>query len=170
MKEPNRCCILAVDTAANSGWALVLCGVKINSGEVNIDDDEALRGICRAAVRYSAVPAFLVLEKPWNSGHTGALMGLGAARHAWLKAWKHACNTKTVRRCISVLPQTWRGALGIKGKVASQEMRQALCEAHALSVTRPVGDDEFEALMIAAWAIRAPKIEALLAPKRRAKR
>lgn len=165
-RAPNQCCILAVDTAARSGWALVLCGVRINSGEVSIDDDEALRGICNAAVRYTVVPSILVLERPWASGHASAYIGLGAARHAWLKAWKRANNTKTVRRCISVLPQTWRGALGIKGKVASQEMRLALCEAHRLSTTRPIGDDEFEALMIAAWGIYSPKVTALL-PKRK---
>jgi hypothetical protein len=60
-RAPNQCCILAVDTAARSGWALVLCGVRINSGEVSIDDDEALQGICNAAVRYTVVTSLLLL-------------------------------------------------------------------------------------------------------------
>lgn len=166
MNKPNQCAILAVDTARNSGWALFSCGVKIDSGEVNIDDREAVLAICAAAVG-CMLRAVLVLEAPWG-GRKHTLLGLGGAREVWLHAWRKANKTKTTRRVVSVLPQVWRGPLGLKRKVDPRMQDQILASFDLKYITRGVGPDEFEALLIGYWATHSRKVAALLPDKMRA--
>lgn len=164
--KPHSCVVIGVDTATNSGWSIYSCGVRLNSGEVNVDNDEALLGICNAAVKWSGeLPVVLVLERAYG-GTKATVEGLAMARKAWLIAWKKANGIKTARRVVLVYPQTWRSSLGFKGKVP-EALQLAYLRAHELDYPhRGVGPDEFEALLIGLWGCRAGEVGAVL-PKRR---
>jgi hypothetical protein len=159
---PHPCVVLAVDTATTSGWAIYSCGVRLNSGEVDINDDAALLGICNAAVKWSGeLATVLVLERAYG-GTKATIEGLAMARKAWLIAWKKANGTKTARRVVLVYPQQWRSPLGFRGKVPVA-MQKAYLRAHELDYPhREAGPDEFEALLIGLWACRASEVAAVL--------
>lgn len=164
--EPIRCVVLAVDTARNSGVALFSRGVLHDSGEVDIFDARSLEWWCRQALehkdeyalKHDPRRAVLVLERPWG-GSFMTVEGLGAARHAWVSAWLSAGGAK--KRVVRVYPQTWRGALGIRGP--RDEAGFACATRGAL--VRP---DEAAAICIGSWGCRAPEVFDVL-PKERTK-
>jgi len=165
-RYPHNCVVLAVDSAARSGWSLWSCGVRINSGECDPLDAEAVDGVCSAAGKYSyeALPKVLVLERPFG-GTLRTVDGLGIARGAWVSAWLRAGGKK--RRVVSVYPQSWRGPLGIKGKI-DPLMQRPVLKSHGIDLHREPGSDEFEALLIGLWALRSPKVGAVIPKQWRA--
>lgn len=167
-RHPHSCVLLAVDSASTSGWSLWSCGVRINSGEVDPSDHEAVAGVCQAAVKYSyeELPKVLVLERPFG-GTLRTVDGLGMRRGMWLASWARACQDRRPRRYVSVYPQTWRKVFGLKSKVMA-EYQQPTLRAHGVDLHRQPGSDEFEALMIGLWAMRSDKVAAVIPKKYRA--
>lgn len=171
--RPWAAIILAVDTAANSGWAIYVRGVLVASGEAKITARVDLERICAAAVQaLPGAPVVLVLEKPWNSGHASAIRGLGAARFAWVQAWAAAGGQAS--KVVSVLPVTWRSrVLGVTRDTAQRERLFALERLRELHGDAGVpagkpGPDEAAAIGIGAWASRAGEVGAKLPKKARA--
>jgi hypothetical protein len=171
--------ILAVDTARNSGYAIYADGKYIRSGETRIDDHGVLAAIVSQAMgdaadanAYSAL--VLVLERPY-AGNSWTLQALGAARQAWLSAWKSMGQAR--RRVITVYPVTWRArVLG----VTRGETLPRVEKAYALAIKRAaqsarggmgaelpvdVGDDEAPAIGIGKWASYAGEVGAVLPKK-----
>lgn len=110
------CRILAVDTARNSGWAIWDRGVLRAWGEIDKDDDVALKHLCVAAVSSrdgDAQRTVLVLEAAAGFVYQGrsaaTLTGLGKAHQAWERAWRDGGGLKT--RIVRVKPTRWRGQL-----------------------------------------------------------
>lgn len=167
-RHPHSCVILAVDSASSSGWSLWSCGVRLNSGQCDASDPEVVGTVCAAAVKhsYDELPKVLVLERPFG-GTLRTVDGLGMRRGMWMAGWARACRTRRPRRYVSVFPQTWRKVFGLRAKVAP-EYQQATLKAHGVDLHRPVGGDEFEALMIGLWALRADKVGAIIPKKYRA--
>lgn len=139
--------ILAVDTAANSGWCLFVDGGYVSSGECKAIGAEP-RIICHRALELDP-KATLVLERPWG-GSMHTLVGLGAAKGQWESAWVEACGTKTLVRVKRVFPQVWRAAL--LGSTAKNPLAERLrASVHA---GRRTGPDESPAVLIAEYAIQ----------------
>lgn len=166
----HACVVLAVDTAKNSGVALFARGRLVTSGELQKNADAKLRAFCEvaiAAAEIAGVPCVLVLEKPPRFVYRGrtasTMVGLGAAREAWERAWRDAGGKAA--RIVRVEPGPWRRAvLGTSKHVAELEMRRAQIEigthAHA------IGADEAAAVCIGVWACKAGEVLAAM-PKRR---
>lgn len=137
--------VLSVDTAANSGWCITdQDGRYVDSGEVNAFVHET-KLICSRVVDADA-KSLLLLEKP-SHGNRSQLVGMGAARGAWLSAWVQAGGKKPK----DVFPATWRSKLfGNTGKVPTQER----LAAQVFSKKSEVGPDEAAAICIALYAAR----------------
>lgn len=178
--HPWRAVVLGVDAARSSGWAIMFGGALLQSGEANKDRDAELLRVCGVAVMQAErrdVPCVMVLEKPPNIIHSGAqastFLGLGAARQAWLSAWRTQGGVR--RRVVSVIPARWRGALGIRSRsskggltVAQQERERALSHVKACGQGLvELGGDEAAAICIAEWGSRAGEVGAVLPAKLR---
>lgn len=161
--HPHSAVILAVDTAKNSGWSLWSCGVRLDSGEVKADDSEAVEAICAAANKHAEreLPKVIVLEKPYG-GTLRTVDGLALRRGMWLRSWQRVCDRP--RHKVDVYPQTWRAAFKLKGKVMPEYQRATLA-AYGVNLHRQPGSDEFEALMIGLWSLRAEKVGSLIPRK-----
>ena len=173
-----QCMVLGVDTASRSGWALRQAGKLLYSGEVSIDDDAELDAIVRTAIHHRwCMPSVLVLERPWRSSSVNVIMSLGAARKAWLNAWKRAGQSQS--RVVSVYPVTWRSRVGVAQPIPRVKLswdekrarrdvgaRMELAAAQTeVSCTCNVGPDEAAAILISRWAAHAPDVGEAL-PKR----
>lgn len=162
---PLRCVVLAVDTAARSGWA-VLAGQDdyLAWGEADTLDPEALTYIVRWAAGQAQgrqLPLVLVLEQPWG-GPMPVVLALGGARERWLCAWRGA---GFAGRVVSVQPAVWRApvlgrgwARAPRGDVRAHEQGVA-----AMLVGERCRGDEAAAILIAKWAMRAAAVARVLA-------
>jgi hypothetical protein len=139
--KPWLCVVLGVDTASTSGWCIAVTGRRVDSGELDTLDPAELARVVRWAVDLGTVgslPVVLVLEAPWG-GTVATLVGLGAARERWLRAWRDAAQA--AGRVVRVKPSTWREE--------TREQEQLVARA---MVGRVVGADEAAAILIARWA------------------
>jgi hypothetical protein len=161
---PLRCVVLAVDTAANSGWAICrgqddyLC-----FGEVDTLDEPSLNYIVVWAVTRAAqlgLPLVLVLEAPFG-GPVRTLLGLGAAGERWRAAWRRAGQAG---RTVLVQPAEWRApVLGRRWARAPRDEVRAHEQATAASIVgERTAADESAAILIARWGLRAAKVSQVL--------
>lgn len=170
---PLRCLVLAVDTAARSGWCAIHGRDQFLAyGEADTLDGPALRYIVRWALCHAearGLPLVLVLEKAWG-GKPWVLVGLGAARERWMAAWRALDLPES--HVVSVQPSEWRAVvLGKRwARAPREEVRpheQAIAKA---TVGAAVSGDEAPAILIARWGMRAAKVARVLAspgPRRR---
>lgn len=166
---PLPCLVLAVDTAARSGWAVLGASERyLGFGEADTLDATALAHIvdwagCHAVL--AQVPLVLVLEAPFG-GSMAMLIALGAARERWLAAWRATDQPR--RSVVMVQPSEWRAkVLGKRwARAVRDEVRPHEQATAAAIVGEPVGGDEAAAILIARWALRAAKVERVL-PRRR---
>lgn len=160
LPNPWDAVLIAVDTAATSGWAVSVSGKRLDSGEVDTLDADRLESIVRWAVSLGAEhkqPVVIVLEKPWG-GNVTIVSALGAARERWMRAWRGADQSRG--RVVLVSPGTWRSAV-LGGYWVSA--RRDNVRVHEQLVARavkgaPVGPDEAAAILIARWAAHASAI------------
>lgn len=137
--------ILAVDTAATSGWCITDGSGKFHaSGECNAFGAE-VADVCKLILSFDP-KAQLMLEKP-SHGNRSQLVGMGAARGAWIAAWTQAGGKKPK----DVFPATWRSELF--GDTAKNPTRERLT-AQLFSKKKETGPDEAAAVSIALWASR----------------
>lgn len=141
--------VLSVDTAANSGWCLTQDGVYVDSGECEAFGAE-LPWICKRATALDK-RALLMLEKP-SHGNRSQLVGMGAARGAWMAGWNAAQGKKPK----DVFPATWRSDLF--GNTAKNHTQERLT-AQIFSKKAELGPDEAAAVCIAAWQSRKAKFD-----------
>jgi hypothetical protein len=158
--RPWRASILAVDTANNSGWSCWVDGKLRDFGEVKMERDKELLAICQMVHEYP--PAVLVLEAPAGMIYPGhgasVLVGLGAAREAWRRAWRDADGVKA--RVVSVKQVTWRSALfgRVRGADIERQKAEMILKAHHALIPKDLGGDEAAALCIGEWAIYAGEV------------
>lgn len=164
--RPWQAAVLAIDTAARSGWSLRVNDDQREFGEVDTLDDGAVGRIVRWGVRTSEkseMPLVLVLEDhPW-AGTPVTLAGLGAARERWLIAWRAA--EQPARHVVKVTPAEWRArVLGSAwaSRARRDEVRLEEKRIAEAMVECPVGPDEAAAILIGRWAARAAKVGAAL--------
>jgi len=137
--------ILAVDTAANSGWSITDCnGKHFSSGECNAFTS-TVTDVCRLILSHDP-KATMLLEKP-SHGNRSQLVGMGAARGAWIAAWSQAGG----RKPSDVFPATWRSS--IFGDTAKNALRERLT-AQVFSKKSEPGPDESAAVCISVFATR----------------
>lgn len=158
--RPWLCCVLAVDTAARSGWCIGARGARVASGEVSVDDEPKIAQIVANAVEVasaSQLPCVLVLEAPWG-GNVAVVTALGVSRGVWLRAWKRAGQAPT--RVVSVTPSTWRspvlGGEWVSAPRAAVRTHEQRCAAALVGY--PVGADEAPAILIGWWASHAGRV------------
>jgi hypothetical protein len=167
---PHACVALAVDTAALSGWCVITGQDEFLAfGEADTLDGAALRYIVGWAQSHAArrgLPLVLVLEAAWG-GPAWVLIGLGAARGAWLAAWRDEGLPKS--RTVSVMPSEWRARiLGKRWANAPRELVRPHEQAvAAATVGQPVRGDEAPAILVARWAMRSAKVARVLPAGRR---
>lgn len=143
--------VLAVDTAKTSGWCIVTDeGRYFYSGECNAFSAD-VTDACKLVLSHDP-KAVLMLEKP-SHGNRSQLVGMGAARGAWLSAWQQAGGKKP----RDVFPATWRSQLF--GDTAKNPTRERLA-AQVFSKKTGVGPDEAAAVCIARWASTQKKPKA----------
>jgi hypothetical protein len=136
---------LSVDTAATSGWCITDAdGKYVDSGECNAFVHEVTL-IC-ARVLDLDPKAWLMLEKP-SHGNRSQLVGMGAARGAWIAAWTQAGG----RKPKDVFPATWRSSLF--GNTLKNHTQERLA-AQLFSKKVPSGHDEAAAVCIGLYASR----------------
>jgi hypothetical protein len=157
--------VLAIDTAARSGWALVTGPERyLGFGEADTLDASALAYIVQWAgchAQLAGLPLVLVLEAPFG-GNISMLMGLGAARERWLVAWRNARQPE--HRKVFVQPSEWRArVLGKRwARAPREEVRPHEQAIAAAIVGQRVFPDEAPAILIGRWALRAAKVERTL--------
>jgi hypothetical protein len=147
--------ILAVDVAATSGWCIRTGGEYHSSGQCDAFGPEPLE-VCRRALGLDR-KSRLVLEQP-SHGNRATLVGLGAARGAWLSAWQAATGLSSSTRVKSVYPATWRSQLF---STSCGFQLQERLHAQVVSKKRSLGPDEAAAVCIASWAeteLRAARV------------
>jgi len=167
---PWHCVVLAVDTAALSGWSVRVAGRQAEFGEVDTLDAAAVSHIVRWSIRKAervGMPLVLVLEAPWG-GKPWVLVALGQARERWLCAWRQAEQPKA--KVVRVKPNVWRGP--VLGRQFANAKRAVVREQEQLiasaMVGEPVGGDEAAALLIGRWAERAAKVGEVIGKQARA--
>lgn len=150
--------LLAVDTARRSGWCVSVQGKRVESGEVDTEQQSAtLDNLVLWALRLGdtgGLPVVLVLEKAWG-GNTSMLQSLGGARERWLRPWRDAGQARG--RVVLVNPATWRSAvLGGYWATAKRDnvrVHEQLVAKHLKG--SPAGPDEAAAILIARWGSHA---------------
>jgi hypothetical protein len=144
-----------------SGWSIWDHGQLVSSGEVGIDDWITLTRICERAMERGET-CVLVLERPFGGSNSGTLMALGAAHHAWRKAWKLTGGSS--RKIVRVDVSTWRSqVLGMtRGPGLQQRERET---ALSFKGGSDVGPDEAAAICIGRYATHAGEIGAVLSAR-----
>lgn len=164
--RPWQCMILAVDTAARSGWAHYRGGHYIHSGEWPIEKREAIEALVEGFVSDAGdlgYPAVLVLERPFGGSNSGTLMALGAARHVWLTAWKRAGGS--ARKAVHVHVSTWRSR--VLGVTRGETLRALERDVARRIKGAAAGPDEAPAILIGKWATHAAEVGKVLPAKLR---
>lgn len=167
---PWACAIIAVDTAANSGWAITYRGEYDHSGEVDTTDECQLLELVKYAARQDT-PVVLVLEAPYGGhkhpGEVATLVALGMARERWERAWK--ANGQAASRIVRVQPSTWRAAvLGRITRMKTPELRKVEARVAKEWTGLDCGQDEAAAVCIAIWATKAAEVGHVIGERARA--
>jgi hypothetical protein len=157
---PHECIVLAVDTAAQSGFCITMTGAYETSGTVSIHTPGAVqRAVDEAHALaldhgYGTGHVVLVLERPWG-GNSWTQQALGAARYAWQHAWERRFAKK---RVVRVYPATWRArVLGGPSLEAERSVARAITRKRGVMT-----QDECAAVCIAKWASLAGEVAAVL--------
>lgn len=161
---PLACTTLSVDTAENSGWAIMIQGALFDSGQFNLLRTPAeARRICAralATVDLEGLPVVLVLEAPFGGG-----LEQGQYRGAWRMAFREAGG----RLFVQVQPSVWRSrVLGFthpRDIVRKAERTRVLHDVAHIHARSP-GEDEAPAICIGYWATYAAEVAKKL-PRRR---
>lgn len=161
--KPWECVVLAVDTAAHSGWSIWRKGNLEAHGEVDTLDARAVSEIVQRALTWSdpksfvQVPLVLVLERAWGR-RMHVIAGLAAAKERWKRAWRDAKQAEA--RVVTVQPSTWRTAVLGSGFARAERsiVRRAEQSMAAGLVGRAVGGDEAPGILIGHWASYAPAV------------
>lgn len=176
--RPWQCAILAVDTAANSGWSMSREGKLITYGEVDTRDELAMKMVLADIADISLwgrgnVPAVLVLEAPYGGhkhpGMVSTLVALGMARERWERAWK--ARGLPMSHIVLVQPSTWRAA--VLGRVARMKKPELLKLEQSVAcrlvgcAEGDLGGDEAAAVCIGAWATRADAVGQVIGERAR---
>jgi hypothetical protein len=149
--------LLAIDGARSSGWAVYFAGKLLSSGTVDLHSHDidavvelALGGPDRDKARMRST--VMVIEKPWNSGHMSAAVGLGGAIGVWRRQWVLAGGSE--RRIERVHAMTWRARIlgAARGLTREQWKALAVARARALFPGAVNSDDQAEAILIGLWA------------------
>lgn len=162
--HPWPAVVLAVDTAALSGWSVWVSGRLERFGEADTLDAAALSEIVVWA-RWHAVEKRLglamVLEAAWG-GTVPTLLALGAAAERWRVAWRAAGLGEA--QVVKVQPSVWRRAvLGPEWASAPRAEVRAHEQAIASAMVRErVSADEAPAILIGRWAERAAAVGGVL--------
>lgn len=155
--RPWSAVVLAVDTAARSGWAIAVQGERVDSGELDTLDFIEIERVVRWAIELGqagGLKVVLVLEAPYG-GSVSVVAALGVARERWERAWRDA--GQTVRRIVRVQPTPWRVAvlgrqvIGMR-RAAVRALEQRVARA---LIGKALGDEEAPAVLIARWAAYA---------------
>lgn len=170
--KPWHAVVLAIDTAAHSGWSNWYDGKYECSGEVETESQLALEELCgliaTKAKLYGRVPV-LALEFWWG-GNARVCAGLHVHCDRWTRAWKSAGESP--RRIVKVQPGQWRSAvLGSwsVGKRSAEVRKAELSVARGIVGREDVGDDEAPAICIGRWASYAPKVGEVIGERAREK-
>jgi hypothetical protein len=170
--KPWEAVILAVDTAKNSGWSSWADGRIEGSGELDTDNDAALRELCGLVAtnaRAYGRTAVLVLEFWWG-GNAQVCAGLHVHCDRWTRAWKAA--GESLDRVVKVQPGQWRGpVLGSwsVGKRSAEVCKAELATAQGIVGRNDVGSDEAPAILIGRWASYAPQVGDVIGKRARDK-
>jgi hypothetical protein len=165
---PHACVVLAIDTAHNSGWAIRESPGRgapdrlIAYGELDVTSVRDMYQVCAAAARGAIaanLPAILVLESPWG-GTRRTVESLSRSAGRWLACWGLTGQSAY----MDVQPSAWRTAvLGAQWAHAKRDIvrayEQRVAAAEVGTVTRP---DESAAILISSFAVRSPKVAAIL--------
>lgn len=170
--KPWQALILAVDTAAHSGWSNWTDGKLDCSGEIDTDDAVVLQALCRRVTvkgeLYGRKPV-LVLEFWWG-GNARTCAGLHVQCDRWKQAWKATGGAAS--RIVKVSPGQWRGPVLGSWSVGKkrEEVRDAeLSTARGIVGREDVGADEAAAILIGRWASFAPQIGDVIGERARDK-
>lgn len=153
--------VLGIDTATVSGWAINVCGKRVDSGEVHTHDTAGLDQVVQWAVNLGEladdIPVAMVLEQPWG-GDVRIVTALGAASERWLRAWRD--HGQAGHRVIRVMPSSWRAAVFGRARhgLRRDAIRELEQETASQIARRPVGSDEAPAILIARWGSHASKV------------
>jgi hypothetical protein len=163
--KPWQAVILAVDTAAHSGWSNWFDGKYQCSGEIDTEHQVSLEALCMSVVAnakaYGRTP-LLVLEFWWG-GNARVCAGLHVHCDRWKRAWKAAGQSP--RRVVKVQPGQWRSAvLGSWsiGKRSAEVRRAEQSIARGIACREDVGEDEAPAICIGHWSSYAAKVGEVL--------
>lgn len=164
---PLPCTVLAVDTAARSGWAVIAGRDEYLAwGEADTLDGASLDYIVRWVAERAAArgePLVLVLEAPFG-GPVPMVVALGGARERWLCAWRGRGLSQ--RQVVSVQPAEWRAPVLGRGwaRAPRADVRAHEQGVAAMIVGSSVRADEAAAILIGRWAMRAAKVARVLPP------
>lgn len=176
--EPHACVVLAIDPGAKSGWAYFVRGDLIAWGVGNTHVDRMAAAICALdCARVAGLPLVVVGERWMASRRPGAdkrmnpatLAGLGASWGRWEAALEEAGVPKA--RVMRVAQSIWKarivGSAWTKHDDTIRAIRNRVAALRCSEIYAT--DDEFAAMGIGLWAIRAGEVAAKL-PKPRAPR
>lgn len=172
----HNCVILAIDPGNLSGWAIVSPRQPMNvrqavtvwSGQTSTAHKEIVE-MARDASANDVMRPLVVVAETWTIGdrvhdrrmRALTLLGLGAAWERWRAALDTAGISKS--RVVRVNTSTWRAKVlgGPMNRTTEEWKRLAVMHAHQRFPVRagdddaPPGEDEAEALCIAAWGMHA---------------
>ena len=173
---PHDCVILAIDPGNVSGWAIVSPRQPMNvrqtvtvwSGKTTDGPKNHIVEMARDAATNDVMRPLIVVAETWTTGdrvhdrrmRAATMLGLGAAWGRWSDALDAIGVPKS--RILRVNTSTWRAKI-IGGPMnRSTEEWKRLAHLHAQqrfpvrsSGSASLGDDESEALCVAAWAMYA---------------
>lgn len=177
---PHDCVILAIDPGRVSGWAIVSPRraatdtrqpVTVWSGQTTDGPKNHIVEMARDIATNDVMRPLIVVAETWTAGNrehdrrmkAAVLLGLGAAWQRWVTAFDEIGVPKS--RIVRVNTATWRSKV-IGGPMnRSTEEWKRLARMHAEQRFRErrqqdaiPGDDEAEALCIAAWAMYAGRV------------
>jgi hypothetical protein len=158
--KPWLAAVLAIDTAAMSGWSVRVAGTQHEFGEVDTTDASAVLEIVQWAIKRAAlvaVPLALVLEQPWG-GPVSTIAGLGEAHERWKRAWRDCGQAQG--RIVRVHVSEWRAVVlgGHWVSAPREEVRPYEQGVATIMVGQEVGPDEAPAILIGHWASMAAKV------------
>lgn len=166
---PHHCVVLAVDPGESSGWAVLLRGVVMSSGEVaasSIRDIESIIAWAWRCAHDRQMAVVLVRERPF-----GGRMGTNSsgASRVWKACWDSAPYV-VKSRSVTVYPSTWRAKVlgrgwGSKPRDVVRPEEQRVAKMIRQNSEENVGPDEAAAICIGAWASRSGEVATKLPPK-----
>lgn len=171
---PHDCVILAIDPAADSGWAILPPpGSSIDPMSRHGEGGHAVAVNLAREVSIRTKRPLIVVAETWTTGNrehdrrmkAAVLLGLGAAWQRWLDAFDKIDLPKS--RIVRVNVATWRSKIvGGPMNRTSEEWKEAArqiatgrfpaLDRASLALAQPkLDDNEADALCIALWARQA---------------